>query len=108
MIDSYTTGLQQHFNKNQASFQHGGSYEPTSNFDAKFQAQNNPQIGAAAIGILNGDKYDSWAARVSPQEAAYAVQLASRIDPNAQVPVADGTRKPAKDILAHPTLPAPR
>jgi hypothetical protein len=108
LIDSYTTGLQAHFNQNQKSFIHGGAYdEPVSVFDGKWQQQNNPQIGAAAIGILNGDKYDSWKARVSPQEAFYAVQLAAHIDPNVMVPTASGVPQRASEILAHPAAPRP-
>ena len=105
-IDSYTLGAQQHFNQNQTSMLHTPQgqvpdYHPLSEYNQQWQAQNNPQIGAAAIGILNGDGFDKWAARATPEEARNAVQLAARIDPNAQIPVSGGGFKSAQEILSH-------
>jgi hypothetical protein len=106
LTDDYTTGLQSHFNANQDSFLHDKGYnEPVSVYNAKWQQQNNPQVGAAAIGILNGDDYSSWAGRLaSPAEAFRAAQLVARIDPNATVKTAAGP-KSVKDILAHRDAP---
>jgi hypothetical protein len=106
LTDDYTMGLQKHFNTNQNAFLHDQGYnEPVSVFNAKWQEQNNPQVGAAAIGILNGDDYSNWAARLgSPEEAFRAAQLVARIDPNAMVNTASG-RKSVKDILAHRDAP---
>jgi hypothetical protein len=105
-IDSYTMGAQQHFNQNQTSMLHTPQgqvpdYHPLSEFNQQWQAQNNPQIGAAAIGILNGDGFDKWAVRASPDEAMNAVRLAARIDPNVQIPVKGGGFKSAQEILSH-------
>jgi hypothetical protein len=102
LSDDYVQGLQQHFNTNQASFLHGGGYnEPVSVYDAQWQQRNNPQIGAAAIGILNGDDYGSWASRLggSVQDATNAMKLAARIDPNATMNTGHG-QELVKDVLA--------
>jgi hypothetical protein len=105
-IDSYSLGAQQHFNQNQTNMLHTPQgqvpdYHPLSEYNEKWQAQNNPQIGAAAIGILNGDGFDKWAARAAPEEALNAVRLAARIDPNVQIPVRGGGFKSAQDVLSH-------
>ena len=105
-IDSYSLGAQQHFNQNQTSMLHTPQgqvpdYHPLSEYNEKWQAQNNPQIGAAAIGILNGDGFDKWAARAGPEEALNAVRLAARIDPNIQIPVKGGGFKTAQEVLSH-------
>jgi hypothetical protein len=107
-IDSYSLGAQQHFNQNQTSMLHTPQgqvpdYHPLSEYNEKWQAQNNPQIGAAAIGILNGDGFDKWAARAGPEEALNAVRLAARIDPNIQIPVKGGGFKTAQEVLSHGT-----
>ena len=102
MQDDYTQGLQQHFNTNQSSFLHGGGYnEPVSVYNAQWQQRNNPQIGAAAMGILNGDEYGSWASRLggSVQDATNAMKLAVRIDPNATMNTGHG-QELVKDVLA--------
>jgi hypothetical protein len=102
MQDDYTQGLQEHFNTNQASFLHGGGYnEPVSVYNAQWQQRNNPQIGAAAMGILNGDEYGSWASRLggSVQDATNAMKLAVRIDPNATMNTGHG-QELVKDVLA--------
>ena len=61
-VESYSSGAQQFFNLNQSNLLHTQpgqvpDYHPLSEYDAQWQAQNNPQIGAAAIGILNGDGF---------------------------------------------------
>jgi spore germination cell wall hydrolase CwlJ-like protein len=102
MQDDYTQGLQEHFNTNQASFLHGGGYnEPVSVYNAQWQQRNNPQIGAAAMGILNGDEYGSWASRLggSVQDATNAMKLAVRINPNATMNTGHG-QELVKDVLA--------
>jgi hypothetical protein len=107
-IGSYSLGAQQHFNENQSSMLHTPQgqvpdYHPLSEYNEKWQAKNNPQIGAAAIGILNGDGFDKWAARAGPEEALNAVRLAARIDPNIQIPVKGGGFKTAQEVLSHGT-----
>ena len=100
--DDYTRGLQEHFNTNQSSFLHGGGYnEPVSVYNAQWQQRNNPQIGAAAMGILNGDEYGSWASRLggSVQDATNAMKLAVRIDPNAKINTGHG-QELVKDVLS--------
>ena len=100
MTQDYAAGAQQHFNDNQGSFlKPGGSYlHPLSEYDQHWQQQNNPHIGSAAMGILNGDSFDKWALRVTPEEAKQAVAVAYRIDPTTMVPTSKGM-KPAAEIL---------
>ncbi|HEY2616158.1 MAG TPA: hypothetical protein VGI78_02360 [Acetobacteraceae bacterium] len=100
MTQDYAQGAQQHFNENQASFlSPDGRYtHPLSEYDQQWQQRNNPHIGAGAMGILNGDSFDKWALRVTPEEAKQAVAMAYRIDPTTMVPTAKGL-KPAADIL---------
>jgi hypothetical protein len=116
MSQDYTKGALAHFNPQQQAILNPNpqdlmtgkmSYSPISNYNESWQARNNPQIGAATMGILNGDAFDKWAARVKPEEAAAAVAMAARIDPNIRIPTADGF-KPASVILAHPMTPAGR
>ena len=105
-VEGYSLGAQQFFNQNQSNILHTApgqvpDYHPLSEYNAQWQAQNNPQIGAAAIGILNGDPFDKWAARAGPSDATNAVQLAARIDPNVKIPVKGGGFKSAQDVLNH-------
>jgi hypothetical protein len=99
MTQDYASGAQQHFNANQSQFLTAGKYaEPLSVYDAKWQQQNNAHIGAGAMGILNGDSFDKWALRLSPEEAKQAAAMAYRIDPTTMVPTAKGM-VPAAQIL---------
>ena len=111
LIQDYAQGALQHFNPRAAEFLKGGPYhEPLSNFDQQYLARPNPQIAAAAMGILNGDPFDKWSKLAGdPRLAAQAVGLASRIDPNVMVPGRGGGMVPAASVLGHPSLaPAPR
>jgi hypothetical protein len=106
-VEGYSLGAQQFFNQNQSKILHAApgevpDYHPVSEYNAQWQAQNKPQIGAAAIGILNGDGFDKWAARAGPSDAMHAVELAARIDPNVKIPVKGGGFKSAQDVLNHP------
>ena len=106
-VEGYSLGAQQFFNQNQSKILHAApgevpDYHPVSEYNEQWQAQNNPQIGAAAIGILNGDGFDKWAARAGPTDAMNAVRLAARIDPNVKIPVKGGGFKSAQDVLNHP------
>jgi len=108
MSQDYTNGALEHFNPQQKAIMHGGTeYSPISEYNQQWQQRNNPQIGAAAMGILNGDPFAKWSARVSPAEATAATAMAARIDPNVTVPTRSGTPVKASDILAHPALPTP-
>ena len=71
MTKDNTNGALAHFNPQQTSLLRAKpediqaaktSYSPISNNNQTWQQRNNPQIGAAAMGILNGDEFDKWAA----------------------------------------------
>jgi hypothetical protein len=102
----YAQGALQHFGTNETTFLKGGNYAPLTAYNRAWLAQNNPQVGAAAMGILNGDKFADWSAKISPAEAARAAAIAARIDPNVMVPMKGGGMRPVKDILAHPSISA--
>ena len=103
-IQDYAQDALQHFGKNEDTFLKGGDYTPLTTFNRTWQGQNNPQVYAAATGILNGDPFDKWSAKISPAEGARAAQIAARIDPTVQVPMRGGGVRPVKDILAHPAV----
>jgi hypothetical protein len=99
MTQDYAQGAQQHFNENQHQFLTDNAYaHPLSEYDQQWQQRNNPHVGAGAMGILNGDSFDKWALRVTPEEAKQAVAMAYRIDPTTMVPTAKGP-VPASQIL---------
>jgi hypothetical protein len=99
----YAQGALQHFGTNEATFLQGGNYAPLTTYNRAWLAQNNPQVGAAAMGILNGDKFEDWSAKLSnPKEYFRAAQMAARIDPKVMVPGRGGGSKPVSDILGHP------
>ncbi len=92
--------LLQHFDQNEQQFLGGKQYAPLTSFNHQWQAQNNPQVYAAATGILNGDSFDKWRARLSsPDEGQRAAQIAARIDPNVMIPARNGGGIPARQFL---------
>ena len=96
----YGQGALQHFGQNEQQFLGGGQYAPLTSFNNSWQSQNNPQVYAAATGILNGDSFDKWRARLSsPDEGFRAAQITARIDPNVMVPGRNGGGIPARQFL---------
>lgn len=106
-IQDYAQAALQHFGTNEATFLKGGNYAPLTTFNREWQSQANPQVYAAATGILNGDSFDKWSAKISPAEGARAAQIAARVDPTVQVPGKGGGMIPVKDILSHPSITKP-
>lgn len=95
----YGQGALSHFGDQEDGFLHrGASYTPLTAYNREWQAQNNPQVYAAATGILNGDPFERWSHRVTPAEATRAAGIAVRIDPNAMVPGRNGHLVPARSI----------
>lgn len=105
-IQDYAQAALQHFGTNETAFLSGGNYAPLTAFNRTWLARSNPQIGAAAIGVLNGDPFAKWSAKVSPEEATAAIAMAARIEPNVMVPTRGGIPQRATEILAHPAIPA--
>lgn len=101
-IQDYAQAALQHFGANEQTFLAGGNYAPLTTFNRQWLAQSNPQIGAAAIGILNGDPFEKWSAKITPAEGAKAAAMAGRVDPTIQVPLKGGGTRPVSQILAHP------
>ena len=96
----YAQGALQHFGTNEQQFLGGGNYTPLTSFNRQWQAQNNPQVYAAATGILNGDPFAKWSARLNgADEGQRAAQIAARVDPNAMVPGRNGGGIPARQFL---------
>lgn len=107
-MQDYAQAALQHFGENESRFLGGGAYSPLTTFNRQWLAQSNPQIGAAAMGILNGDSFESWKAKLTPEQGAQAAAMVARIDPTAMVPVKGGS-VPVQQLLAHSALPkAPR
>lgn len=103
----YAQAALQHFGTNEQQFLAGGNYAPMTTFNRQWQSQANPQVYAAATGILNGDSFDKWSAKITPAEGARAAQIAARVDPTVQVPLKGGGMRPVRDILSHPSIAAP-
>ncbi|HEY0202981.1 MAG TPA: hypothetical protein VGC15_02355 [Acetobacteraceae bacterium] len=96
----YGQGALQHFGQNEQQFLGGKQYAPLTSFNTQWQAQNNPQVYAAATGILNGDSFEKWRERLSsPDEGQRAAQIAARIDPNVMIPARNGGGIPARQFL---------
>lgn len=103
----YTTGALQHFGTNERTFLHGGDYDPLTTYNRQWLAQHNPQVGAAAMGMLNGDSFERWSARIDPKDAVRAAGIVARIDPNAVISMKGGGQRPVSAVLAHPAASAP-
>ena len=106
-IQDYAQGALQHFGGNEQTFLAGGNYAPLTTFNREWLAKANPQIGAGAIGILNGDPAEKWMAGLkTPAEVAAAKAMATRVDPNVSVPgPSSATAQPAggaAPVLAPP------
>jgi hypothetical protein len=103
-IQDYAQAALQHFGTNESTFLAGGNYAPLTTFNRTWLAQSNPQIGAGAIGILNGDPADKWMAGLkTPAEVAAAKAMAARVDPNVSVPGPSGsTPQTGAPVLAPP------
>ena len=99
----YAQGALQHFGDNESAFLKGGNYTPLTTFNRQWQGQANPQIYAAAAGILNGDAFDKWTAKISPDDGRRAAAIAARIDPSIQVPGRGGGMIPARNFLPQPS-----
>lgn len=109
-IQDYAQAALQHFGDNETTFlgngpgHVAGNYVPLTAFNRVWQSQANPQVYAAATGILNGDPFDKWSAKISPAEGARAAQIAAHIDPTVMVPMRGGGMRPVGQVLGHPAI----
>jgi hypothetical protein len=82
----YAQGAQDHYNTQRERLKSPEQdYEPLTSFDAKWQAQRNPQVYAAAIGALGGQDPEMWARGLSKDEIQRVKDVVSRADPNAVI-----------------------
>jgi hypothetical protein len=82
----YAQAAQDHYNTQRQrlrSPEH--DYDPLSSFDAKWQAQRNPQVYAAAIGALGGQDPEMWSRGLSKDEILRVKEVVGRADPNAVI-----------------------
>jgi hypothetical protein len=84
----YANAANADFGPKEQAFLRGGAYDqPLTTFNRQWQTQANPQVYAAATGILNGDSYQSWSARLKdPADLQRAQQIAQRVDPDVTIP----------------------
>ena len=82
----YAQGAQDHYNTQRERLKSPEQdYEPLSSFDAKWQAQRNPQVYAAAIGALGGQDPEMWARGLGKDEIQRVKDVVTRADPNAVI-----------------------
>jgi malate synthase len=88
----YAQGALAYANKYGTDFSSGkGPYSRLSNFDLQWQQQRNPQVYAAAMGALNGQKNwwqglsDTPGPNGAPSEYQRALEVVSRASPSARV-----------------------
>jgi soluble lytic murein transglycosylase-like protein len=84
--EDYAQGAQDHYNTQRQRLKSPErDYEPLSSFDAKWQAQRNPQVYAAAIGALGGQDPEIWSRGLNKGEIQRVKEVVSRADPNAVI-----------------------
>jgi hypothetical protein len=91
----YATGALKFGNEAASLFRAEKPYVGLSNFNQQWQTQKNPQIYAAAMGALNGEKFDSWTKALntkSPEDVKRVLDILRRADPTAQVLWDDGKK----------------
>jgi len=82
----YAQAAQDHYNtQHQRLKSPERDYAPLSEFDAKWQAQRNPQVYAAAIGALGGQDPEMWSRGLSKDEIQRVKDVVTRADPNAVI-----------------------
>jgi hypothetical protein len=82
----YAQGAQDHYNTQRERLKSPEQdYEPLTSFDAKWQAQRNPQVYAAAIGALGGQDPEMWARGLSKDEIQRVKDVVTRADPSAVI-----------------------
>jgi len=82
----YAQAAQDHYNtQHQRLKSPERDYDPLSSFDAKWQAQRNPQVYAAAIGALGGQDPEMWSRGLSKDEIQRVKDVVTRADPNAVI-----------------------
>lgn len=91
----YVQGLHSFYNNSlQRWIGRQDDYLPTTHYDENWLKLRNPQVGAASVGILNGQPFTEWQRGLSREETARALQTAKRVDPAAKVLWGDGQSYP--------------
>jgi hypothetical protein len=81
----YSLGAQTHFATQETRFGTENKYTSLAQFDQQWQSQRNPQVYAAAIGALAGQKPEEWAKGLTDDEYKRALDVVSRADPSSVV-----------------------
>jgi hypothetical protein len=82
----YAQGAQDHYNTQRERLKSPEQdYDPLTSFDAKWQAQRNPQVYAAAIGALGGQDSEMWSRGLNADEIKRVKDVVTRADPNAVI-----------------------
>ncbi len=81
------------------AFKATDKYKNLPHFDQEWQAQRNPEVGAAAMAALNGQPFEKWSKGLSAAEGTRVGQLIARADPNATIPGRGGGVLPASKFL---------
>ena len=92
--EDYEAGRLSHYNEHSDKFRKGGEgseYVPLSHFDQDWTKQRNPQVYAATLGAIAGQKaaregkMKGWAEGLSREEYERALKIVSRADPTSEV-----------------------
>jgi len=82
----------QHFTTQEDRFADTGKFESKDQFEQRWNSQRNAQVGAAALGALQGQSADKWSANLTPAEYDRALSIAARAKPGAEVYNRDGVK----------------
>ncbi len=80
MHSDYTQGLLNHVAQQSQALHSGGSYQPSSVYQAQWANSTQPRIYLAAAEALNQKPYATWGSGLSPQEQQQALAIAGRVN----------------------------
>ena len=98
----YSQSALSHFADNETKFSQTHQYESLAQFDRAWNAQRNPQVYAAAMGAISGQKPEQWAKTLSDAEYARALQVVANAKPGAVV-----NGKSGRIVVQPPAAPPP-
>jgi len=103
----YAQAALSHFADNEQRFSQTHQYRSLAQFDRDWNTQRNPQVYAAAMGAISGQKPEQWTKGLSDSEYDRALQLVSRAKPDAVVNTKSGrfSMQPTAVTGGTPTKP---
>jgi len=78
----YAQAALSHFADNEQRFSQTHQYRSLAQFDRDWNTQRNPQVYAAAMGAISGQKPEQWARGLSKDEIQRVKDVVTRADPN--------------------------